>query len=53
MIKRICRWLISDELLDQYVLGWSHAVDQMRMDPDSALHHTTYDEDGHIWLGGI
>lgn len=41
MIKRICRWILWNELLDAYTKGWKAGVNQQLHEPESAEH-------GHI-----
>ena len=38
MLKRICRWILSGELLAEYMRGWSAGVNQQKYDPESAEH---------------
>ena len=36
MLKRLARWIIRQELLDQYLKGVKDGVNQFYYDPDSA-----------------
>ena len=48
MIKRIARWILSGELLDEYLRGWKDGVNQQRYDPLSAAHgHISYSKYWH------
>jgi len=50
MIRALARWILSDELTDQYLLGWGDGVDQQRLDPISTQHHTTYDSENEMFV---
>ena len=41
MMKRFLKWLCSGMLLDEYLRGWGHGVDQQREEPKSCEHHKT------------
>jgi len=41
LLKRFLTWLCSDMLLDEYLRGWGHGVDQQRCEPESCEHHKT------------
>ena len=46
MLKRFCRWVLSGELIDEYLRGVRDGIDQERIDPESSRWHITLDEDG-------
>jgi len=41
MIRRFCRWILEDELFNEYIRGWQSGVDQHRLEPESCDHHVT------------
>ena len=48
MIKRIARWLLSDELLQEYLKGWSDGVNQQRYEPNTCTDaHISYSKYWH------
>lgn len=38
IIKRLARWILSNELMDEYSRGWKAGVNQQLYEPDSAAH---------------
>jgi hypothetical protein len=38
MIRRFCRWFLSDELLKQYLDGWEDGVNQQLFEPETCEH---------------
>ena len=49
MIKRIARWIMSGELLNEYLKGWKDGVNQQLYDPKSCEHgHISYSK---YWYG--
>ena len=49
MIKRIARWLLLDELLQEYLKGWSDGVNQQLYEPDTCADaHISYNK---YWYG--
>ena len=38
MMKKICRWILAAELLEEYLKGVEDGVNQYHHEPESAMH---------------